>query len=369
MQYTRLKKLSSKYEEYVDPDHDNHLWYLEEKIDGSQLSWTLAVDRKTLEFYNKEGTAPNNNIFGPAIKSITEKFSNKLHLLNPDYTYHGETLCKPKHNVITYTRFPRNYWICYDIYDSKLRRFLHREEKVRECLELDLECVQVLYTNTEKSTKPHEEAKKLIAKFESREITSQLGGMIEGLVLKNHAFFKGGEYLSRKKKITTSIFKEKQKVGTKGAKDFSPEEFLDLLGSSYDVGARFSKAVIHLKEADKWNYENTTINIVEIKEELDRDFDKEYKSEVKDYLHTRFVKDIMENPESVEHIEFHEHLKMENPQILPEEGKDDSEIVYNRKFYREKVNEIKDFLWKKYNMIIKQRARKSLQDWFVVNVK
>ena len=73
-------------------DNENYKYYIEEKIDGSQLSIMVNVDG-SLSFYNKNKTAGMNNAFEKAITMLTFKYNNK-NILNPDYMYHGESVWK-----------------------------------------------------------------------------------------------------------------------------------------------------------------------------------------------------------------------------------------------------------------------------------
>ena len=86
---------------------------IEEKIDGSQLSFRLNPDTGELEFRSKNRQMDSDK---PGIfKSAIENIQKVKHLLNPNYTYIGEYVSKPKHNVLEYGRVPLNDVMIFDI--------------------------------------------------------------------------------------------------------------------------------------------------------------------------------------------------------------------------------------------------------------
>jgi len=267
-------------------DDENYKYYIEEKIDGSQLS--IVVDNEgKLSFYNKNKRAGMNNAFEKAITMLSFKYDNK-NILNPDYTYHGESVCRIKHNVCVYERTPKNYFILYDIFNNISNEYVSSEIKKSEAERVGFEIVQTLYQNIDPNQNPYDMCEKLISQIESGEIKSCLGGAIEGIVLKHHAFIKKGKSVSSKLKLVTTNFKERHLVKQPKA-ELSANEFLTSLGNSFCTEARFHKAYQHLVE-------NNTINPESIKKsdkdkiimELNSDFDKEYKDELYELLYTEF---------------------------------------------------------------------------------
>lgn len=267
-------------------EDDNYKYYIEEKIDGSQLSIVLDNDGK-LTFYNKNKRAGMNNAFEKAITMLSFKYDNK-NILNPDYTYHGESVCRIKHNVCVYERTPKNYFILYDIFNNISNEYVSSEVKKLEAERVGFEIVQTLYHNNDPNQDPYDICDKLIKQIELGEIKSCLGGTIEGIVLKHHAFTKKGKSVATKLKLVTTNFKERHIVKQPKA-ELSPDEFLTSLGNSFCTEARFQKAYQHLVE-------NNTINPDSIKKadkdkiimELNVDFDKEYREELKELLYVEF---------------------------------------------------------------------------------
>jgi hypothetical protein len=267
-------------------ENENYKYYIEEKIDGSQLSIVIDNDGK-LSFYNKNKRAGMNNSFEKAITMLNFKYDNK-NILNPDYTYYGESVCRIKHNVCVYERTPKFYFILYDIFNNVSNEYVSSEIKKLEADRVGFEIVQTLYQNTDPNQNPYDICEKLINQIESGEIKSCLGGTIEGVVLKHHAFIKKGNPVATKLKLVTTKFKERHSI-KQPKTELSADDFLISLGNSFCTEARFHKAYQHL-------IENNTINPENIKNkdrdkiimELNSDFDKEYKDELKELLYTEF---------------------------------------------------------------------------------
>ena len=151
-----------------------------------------------------------------------------------------------------------------------------------------LECVQLLYYNDDKECQPYTKCNELIKQIEENAIGSCLGGCIEGIVLKHHAFVHKNRTSSVKLKFVTNIFKERH-VLKQDKVVYSSDEFLERLGKSFCTNARFHKAYQHLVEnctIDPNDVKNSDINKLVL--ELDTDFDKEYREEMMMLLWTEF---------------------------------------------------------------------------------
>ncbi len=257
---------------------ENYNYYIEEKIDGSQLS--IVVQNDKLSFYNKHSRAGMNNSFEKAITMLTFKYDQK-NILNQNYIYHGESVCRIKHNVCAYERTPKNYFILYDIFDNTTNEYLSSEAKLIETQRVGMEIVPTLYYNKDPNQNPYEICDKLIKSIENNELHSCLGGVMEGIVLKHHAFLKKGKYVATKLKLVTKTFKERHVIKLPKA-ELSADEFLESLGKSFCTEARFQKAYQHLVERDIEPNANKIIG------ELNADFDKEYKDELSLLLYTEF---------------------------------------------------------------------------------
>lgn len=262
-------------------EDDNYKYYIEEKIDGSQIS--IHVEYQLL-FYNKNKLIHNNSAFEKTINML--RFQQNI--LNPNYIYHGEAVSKIKHNVCVYERTPKNYFILYDIFDKTTNSYLSPELKKLEADRVNMEIVPILYYNNDINQNPYEICTNLIEQIESHTLKSCLGGQIEGIVLKHHAFIHKGIKVATKLKLVTSIFKERHLTKQPKA-ELSADEFLLQLGNSFCTEARFNKAFQHLVENNAIDPDHIKVSDQnKIIMELNQDFDKEYKEELKELLYTEF---------------------------------------------------------------------------------
>lgn len=258
---------------------DSYNFYIEEKIDGSQLTFLLN-ENGTLDFYNKNTKIkPGSNTFEKALTMLKFAFDNK-NLLNNNLIYYGEAVCNLKHNVVTYDRTPKHYFILYDIYNISEKRYMSPEFKQEEAKRLGLECVPILYYNDDINCNAVEKCQALIKDIEENRLVSCLGGIPEGVVLKHHAFNKDGKIVATKKKMVTDKFKERHN-NKQEKMVYSADDFIKRLGLSFATHARFHKAVQHLCEKDIINKDKLVNNdIHKVTEELNNDFDKEYRDEL-----------------------------------------------------------------------------------------
>lgn len=260
-------------------DDNNYKYYIEEKIDGSQLS-ILCEENGSISFYNKNKLLNENNpTFMKSICMLKYTFNNQ-NILNQNYIYHGESICKLKHNVIVYDRTPKYYFICYDIFDIVNKNYLSPELKKIELDRVGIECTRILFYNDDVTVNPYEKCKDLINQIESNMIGSCLGGSMEGIVLKHHAFNHKNRIIATKLKYVTKNFKERHQI-KQSRVELSPDDFLKYLGQSFCTEARFHKSYQHLVEQEQIDSSNISRNDLDkIITELNMDFDKEYKEEV-----------------------------------------------------------------------------------------
>ncbi len=266
---------------------DNYKYYIEEKIDGSQLSM-FVNDNDHISFYNKNKTvSENNSAFMKAITMLRYKYDGK-NILNQNYIYHGESICRIKHNVIAYSRTPINYFIIYDIYDITTNKYVSLETKKEETKRIGLEMVAILYYNSDPETNPYTVCTKLIEQIETEELQSCLGGTLEGIVLKHHEFNQNNKVSATKLKYVTNKFKERHVIKQPKV-ELSADDFLNSLGNSFCTEGRFHKAYQHLVESGKITENNVKRNDLDkIIGELNTDFDKEYQEELMLLLWTEF---------------------------------------------------------------------------------
>ena len=208
---------------------------IQEKVDGSQFSFGrfgLTEEKLRVRSRGKEmePSAPEK-LFAPAVNHVAQL------PLHREWTYRGETLAKPKHNALAYSRVPKGHVILFDINIGE-ESYLSYEMVCEEAARLGLEVV------------PRFQAEPTLEAM--RDLLSQesiLGGAkIEGVVVKNYGRFGlDGKVLMAKH--VSEAFKEVHgtvKYGKPGKGDI-----LDRLKSMLRTEARWQKALQHLREAGR----------------------------------------------------------------------------------------------------------------------
>ena len=246
---------------------------IEEQIDGSQFSFGIYETQwgePTIKCRSKgaeiQMLAPEK-MFTLAVETV-QRLAGKL---RPNWTYRGEYLAKPKHNVIAYSRIPSQNVILFDI-NTGHESYLSWEDKSQEAERLGLETVPCLFRGQVGSP---ELLRELLG-----EISILGGSEIEGVVVKNYARFTidkkamMGKFVSEK-------FKEIHSAEWKAANPRSGD-ILDVLAAIYRSPARWQKAVQHLREAGELLNEPSDIGL--LFKEVPRDILRECEEEIKETL-------------------------------------------------------------------------------------
>lgn len=279
---------------------ENPGWYIQEKIDGSQMSFCLnplfspLVENKELPlmFFNK-GTSikPENQVFVKAINLLCVWARKNWELLNTEplntFVWHGEAVCSSRHNVVPYERAPHYYFILYDI---------DTPDGLMNCIALEanaklvgLEAVPTLVYNSDPHRSPYQTAQELVEQIAAGKITSILGGRPEGVVLKHPKFVAKGKTVATKLKLVTSEFKEAH--GMKQNRErATPDTAIEEVGKAFSLPARYHKALQHLRDTGK--LKGTMEDVVKIKTELDEDLEREHREEIMMYLYAELAQHV-----------------------------------------------------------------------------
>lgn len=250
----------------------------QEKIDGSQFS--AGVSNNKLLFRSKGAvihdyeTAPD--LFKPAVKTFTELFeAGKLH---EDWIYRGESVCRPKHNTITYNRIPTGGFILFDVDIGIETRISDPNELKAIADDLGLECVPTIFIG---EIKDLEEVKKLL------DTESVLGGaQIEGIVFKNYNRF-GIDGKQLMGKLVRDSFKEEhRKNWNKGGEKGTKREIIDRVISRFGTENRYLKSVQHREENGE--LDNSPKDIGPLIAMVQQDVLEECEDDIKDMLFNEF---------------------------------------------------------------------------------
>lgn len=239
---------------------------IQEKIDGSQFSF-CKTDDGNLHFrsHHKEVFEGDNSMFTEAVNSV-KSVANKLH---PNWIYRGEYLRTPHHNVLNYSRIPKNHIIIFDI-NIELETYLDDLDVAIETLLLGFDVVPTFFTG---QVKNFEQLKKLL------ERESCLGGTkIEGIVIKNYSRFGKDKHCLMGKWVKEEM---KEKI-SKSGKTKRHKDILTEIGLQYRAKARWLKAVQHLNEQGLLVNEPKDIGI--LLKEINEDTLTECKEEIQEKL-------------------------------------------------------------------------------------
>lgn len=269
LSYPKVLTLGHRYIDTI-LQGENHA---EEKIDGSQLNWMKHGD--TLHIHSKGAKIDLDYPVGMFKLGVEYLLSVKDKMID-GFHYHGEYLGKPKHNVLSYTRIPKNYIMIFDVEDQYSNPFPYLV-KAGMAYDLGLECVPLIKQNLSNV----DDIKSLL------ETDSVLGGTkIEGIVIKNYMrLTPQGQYMVGK--FVSEKFKEKMKINTK---ESSGKSMVDKLVEELKTEARWNKAIQHLKEQGL--LEDAPKDIGVLVPEMIRDLEEEEGDYIKEKLYNYYIKEI-----------------------------------------------------------------------------
>ncbi len=267
----------------------NANWWIDEKVDGSNLSFVLQGTDIVFMNRNSVISKPYGWVFDKAISALS---TLKKHLVL-DHVYHGECIAKPKHNVIQYERVPKFYFVLFDIQDED-GTFLKRHDVVNAAKFLGIECVQCFHINDSESTQPTQIVDHLFKCFANGSIVSMFGGTApEGIVIKHPSYLKSNhKVVATKIKVVRDEFKEMHRNGNKLAEKqvVTPQDSLDRIMSWYSADVRWRKATFRLRDQGKITglEENAEKERQAIMNEARRDFQEEEEENLKAFLWAEF---------------------------------------------------------------------------------
>lgn len=263
---------------------------IQEKLDGSQMSFCLRPDGITFFNRGREIVSPYDDVFVKAINMLKVLFVGRNILR--DYVYHGEVIGKLRHNKIVYERTPRYYFVLFDIFDLSSGSWLEYPDVKLEGERLGLEVVQTFYHDIIPPEKGalSKLVKGIVEEMNTGVFKSMLGGIPEGVVAKNPRF---GKFKQKpgcdpiysespmKIKCVRAQFKEAHKLKSKPIeqKEDANAIFLRIM-NCFPSEPRWEKALQRFRDrglAGNIPVENTTPYLV-------RDVRKDFKDECSDVI-------------------------------------------------------------------------------------
>jgi len=258
--------------------------YVQEKIDGSQISFMWDGDGNLyVRSKGKVQYSPNNqnpdDLFKEAVDyllSIEPPFGVIDKHFFGKVVFRGEWLRAPRHNVLAYSRRPKNGLILFDVEVGE-QDFVAPDALGRFAEALDVEYVPVIDVLNERPTLEQ------LDEWLQRE--SILGGVtVEGVVLKNYQVF-GADKKVLMAKYVSDKFREKHKV------TWNKEDPIAVIIAALRTEQRWLKAVQHLR--DNGELEFSPRDITKLIQEAKRDLIEEEQDWIKEQLWKAFHKKIV----------------------------------------------------------------------------
>lgn len=253
-----------------------------EKIDGSQFRFCINKDGNLSTFVH--GSEIYKGSEDKLFKPVMEYVWSIKDRLKERYIYYGETLCKPKHNTISYSRIPKNNFILFGVATHNGTRYMTHYQMRIIAEELEVDVVPLLF----KGTIPNDQALECINKYMNSE--SYLGGAkIEGIVIRN--LFRTqtiGAYTAPilMAKYVSEEFKEVHK--SKDCQSNGDKIYQKLM--EYRTEARWLKAIQHLRDDGK--LENSPRDIGKLLKEINLDIISECKEEICEFLWNTYKEEL-----------------------------------------------------------------------------
>lgn len=209
---------------------------VQEKVDGSQLSFELPADGEVPVFRSRGATIDLGavpDLFRPAIETVC----GLAGVLEPGWVYRAEAVCRPRHNTLTYERVPRGGLVLFDVMQGE-ERYIQPDIVASHATALGLEYVPTFFRG------------EIVSVDEIRshmDRVSFLGGpKIEGVVVKNYdRFGRDGKPLFGK--YVSEAFKEKHSKQWR-ADNPSRGDVVEQISEALRTEARWKKSVQHMAE-------------------------------------------------------------------------------------------------------------------------
>ncbi len=243
---------------------------IEEKVDGSQCSFTLDGNGELL--IRSKGKqinigSPDSKMFNEGIAAIKERAD----LLVPGHVWRGEYLKSKKHNTICYSRIPIGHIAIFDI-ELSLGEYATVEQRKEMADFIGLETVPILFQGVWEK-----ELSDLRTFFETE---SFLGGSkIEGIVAKCYTQYLNGNPLFAK--LVSEAFKEVHSVEWKKSNP-NKGDIVEQLIINHRTEARWLKSIQHMR--DNGELTNSPRDIGPLLKEIGNDVRKEEEEAIKEAL-------------------------------------------------------------------------------------
>lgn len=252
---------------------------IQEKVDGSQFKFgvngkgEIVIDSK-----NQAIHVESPGMFENGVDTIMKR-KKIFKAVKPNTWFYAEYLQRPKHNIVAYTKTPKNHIVLFDaVVDSK---FVERKalESLAKMLKIDV--IPELWRGEITGEKI-----KFLKEFWTT--ASYLGGAnVEGIVIKNYiqTVLIGGQVFPLFTKLVSPKFQEKMGVKNRKPK-VDAQEFI----KSFTNENRWRKAMEFVRDEGKLLGEPKDIGAI-IKRIM-VDIDEEETDNIKEFFYKMYIKQI-----------------------------------------------------------------------------
>lgn len=253
----------------INPDY---LVRIDEKVDGSQITFGVFDGKLRIRSKSQEITDHTQGMFVSGIQAIYE-FAGRLW---SGYTYHGEYLQRPKHNVLKYGRIPRNYVVVFDVVTPE-GKYMHLADVAVHLEEVGaFECVQATVCSVKEAHANYFPV-------------SNLGGTPEGVVLKL------GDRVDNRlvAKLVSAQFKETKSDNTTRNTKNPDGDLAITLANRFCTRGRYAKAVQYLREIGQ--HTGTMRDVGLLHKRVGADLEAECADEMKAMLWKHYRKSVLKH--------------------------------------------------------------------------
>ena len=271
--YPKIFNLGNKYVK----DIFKNAVFIQEKIDGSQISW--SVDDNHNLMIRSKGAVINPDmppdIFAPSVASIKRMY-HEGHLA-PGVIYRGEAMRGPRHNTLIYERAPKNNIVLFDVqFNDGVEAHVNLLPGIAESL--GIEVTPLLMQGRIEDQNQLEDLLR---------VPSFLGGMIEGIVIKNYDLptpFGEGWLMA---KLVLPQFRELHKSNP----EYKKGDIVQEIAGRVSPLARWVKAVNYLRDTEQLL--ESPVDIGKLMKHVQQDVEEEAEDAIKSMLYNHFRKRIL----------------------------------------------------------------------------
>ena len=259
-----------------------------EKLDGSQFAFGIVGGE--LQYRSKGRQIPRHSVAESDLFYNTVTYVEAIAeagLVPEEFWFYGEAFKSPKHSTLRYNRIPRNHFALWAATGVAQQDWFPYGGLQTFADAMEVELVQHIPLNNNASPQA-------ILNFLASKPESQLGGQVEGVVIKNYAkehYERDDHHYVMCAKYVSEAFKEVHEKSWN--RENTGKGKWTVFQEQFRTEQRWHKAIQHL--AENGNLTGSPKDIGNLLQEVQRDIGMECKEEIKTFLWREFGKDLLRN--------------------------------------------------------------------------